>query len=48
MTRLATRKLPAPLGVVLYNNAVGRVSPTVAGAVPITIPVVAITATDGA
>jgi hypothetical protein len=35
------------VGVVLYNNAAGRVTPTVAGAVPITIPVVAITAADG-
>jgi minor extracellular serine protease Vpr len=34
--------------VVLYNNAAGLFSPTVAGAVPITIPVVAITAADGA
>jgi hypothetical protein len=30
------------IGVVLYNNVAGRVSPTVAGAPPITIPVVAI------
>ena len=35
-------------GVVLYNNAAGTVSPTVAGAVQITIPVVAVTAADGA
>ena len=35
-------------GVVLYNNAAGLITPTVAGAVPITIPVVAITAADGA
>ncbi len=34
-------------GVVLYNNAAGRVSPTVAGSPVITIPVVAITAADG-
>ncbi len=34
--------------VVLYNNAPGRVSPTVAGTPAITIPVVAITAADGA
>ena len=34
-------------GVVLYNNAAGRVSPTVAGPEAITIPVVAITAADG-
>jgi minor extracellular serine protease Vpr len=36
------------VGVVLYNNAAGFVNPTVAGATPITIPVVAILATDGA
>lgn len=34
-------------GVVLYNNVAGFISPTVAGAPPITIPVVAITAADG-
>lgn len=34
--------------VVLYNNAAGFVSPTVAGTPAITIPVVAITAADGA
>ena len=34
-------------GVVLYNNAAGRISPTVAGTPAITIPVVAITAADG-
>jgi subtilisin family serine protease len=33
--------------VVLYNNVPGRFSPTVAGAVPITIPVVAISDTEG-
>jgi subtilisin family serine protease len=35
------------IGVVLYNNVAGRVSPTVAGPVPITIPVVAVSDTDG-
>jgi subtilisin family serine protease len=35
-------------GVVLYNNAAGFVSPTVAGTPAITIPVVAVTAVDGA
>ena len=35
------------VGVILYNNAAGRVSPTVVGAPPITIPVVAITQADG-
>lgn len=34
--------------VVLYNNVAGQISPTVAGTPPITIPVVAITAADGA
>jgi minor extracellular serine protease Vpr len=33
--------------VVLYNNAAGRFSPTVAGTTPITIPVVAISDTEG-
>lgn len=35
-------------GVIFYNNVPGTLSPTVAGIVPITIPVVAITATNGA
>jgi len=35
-------------GVVLYNNAAGRISPTVAGTPAITIPVVAVTAAEGA
>lgn len=34
--------------VVLYNNVAGALNPTVAGAPPITIPVVAITAAQGA
>jgi subtilisin family serine protease len=36
------------IGVVLYNNVPGRVSPTVAGTPPITIPVVAVSDTEGA
>jgi minor extracellular serine protease Vpr len=36
------------VGVILYNNTTGFVNPTVAGASPITIPVVAILAADGA
>ncbi len=36
------------VGVVLYNNTTGLVYPTVAGDPPITIPVVAITAAQGA
>jgi hypothetical protein len=35
------------IAIVLYNNAAGRVNPTVVGAAPITIPVVAITRADG-
>jgi subtilisin family serine protease len=35
------------VGVVLYNNTTGYLSPTVAGTPPITIPVVAISAADG-
>ncbi len=35
------------VGVVLYNNTAGRFSPTVAGSPPITIPVVAISDTEG-
>jgi minor extracellular serine protease Vpr len=34
-------------GVVLYNNAAGRVNPTVVGTPAITIPVVSITAVEG-
>ncbi len=36
------------VGVVLYNNTTGRVNPTVVGDPAVTIPVVAITAADGA
>ncbi len=35
------------IGAVLYNNVPGALSPTVTGAVPITIPVVAISGGDG-
>ena len=35
------------IGVVLYNNVAGFVNPTVAGATPITIPVVATSLADG-
>jgi subtilisin family serine protease len=34
-------------GVVLYNNAAGFITPTVVGAVPITIPVVLVSAASG-
>ena len=36
------------VGVVLYNNVPGFISPTVSGTPPITIPVVATTASEGA
>ena len=45
--RPSTPRTPARPRVVLYNNAAGAVAPTVAGAPPITIPVVAITAAQG-
>lgn len=45
--KAANAQAAGAAGVVLYNNAPGRVNPTVAGPVPITIPVVAITAADG-
>jgi len=35
------------IGVVIYNNVAGALTPTVAGPTPITIPVVAISAADG-
>lgn len=41
-------QLAGASAVVLYNNAAGALNPTVAGSPAITIPVVAITATDGA
>ena len=34
-------------GVVLYNNAAGRISPTVAGSPAVAIPVVAVSASEG-
>ena len=40
-------RTPGAAAVVLYNNAAGRVEPTVAGTPAITIPVVAITAAEG-
>ncbi len=36
------------VGVILYNNTTGLFSPTVAGTPPITVPVIAISAADGA
>ncbi|MDP2322088.1 MAG: S8 family serine peptidase [Acidobacteriota bacterium] len=40
-------ELAGALGVVLYNNVAGRVSPTVAGSPAVGIPVVAISDTEG-
>ncbi len=45
--KAANAQAAGAAGVVIYNNAAGRLSITVEGAVPITIPVVAITAADG-
>ena len=36
------------VGVILYNNVAGQLNPSVAGSPPVTIPVVGITAADGA
>ena len=36
------------VGVILYNNSAGQLNPSVAGSPPVTIPVVGITAADGA
>lgn len=46
--KAANAQAAGAAGVVLYNNAPGFINPTVVGPVPITIPVVAITATEGA
>jgi minor extracellular serine protease Vpr len=46
-TKASNAEAAGAIGVVLYNNAAGRVSPTVAGTPAITIPVVAITRADG-
>ncbi|HEY6507607.1 MAG TPA: S8 family serine peptidase [Vicinamibacterales bacterium] len=45
--KAANAQAAGAAGVALYNNAAGRLNITVVGAVPITIPVVAITAVDG-
>jgi minor extracellular serine protease Vpr len=47
-SRPATSRLPVPPQMVLYNNAAGALNATVAGTPPITIPVVGITAAQGA
>jgi subtilisin family serine protease len=46
--KAANAQAAGAVGVVLYNNAAGRISPTVAGAPAIAIPVVSITRADGA
>jgi minor extracellular serine protease Vpr len=46
--KAANAQAAGAAGVVLYNNAPGFINPTVAGPVVITIPVVAITAGEGA
>ncbi len=46
--KAANAQAAGAAGVVLYNNAPGFINPTVVGAVPIVIPVVAITAAEGA
>ena len=43
----ANAQAAGAVAVVLYNNAAGRFNPTVAGSPPITIPVVAISDTEG-
>ncbi|MBI5067120.1 MAG: S8 family serine peptidase [Deltaproteobacteria bacterium] len=45
--KAANAQAAGAAAVVLYNDRTGRVSPTVVGAVPITIPFVAITQADG-
>ena len=47
-TKASNAQAAGAAGVVLYNNAPGFISPTVAGTPPITIPVVAIAAARGA
>jgi len=46
-TKSRNAQLAGAVAVVLYNNVAGRFSPTVAGTPPITIPVVAISDTEG-
>jgi minor extracellular serine protease Vpr len=47
-TKALNAQIAGAAAVVLYNNAAGRFSPTVAGTPAITIPVVAISDTEGA
>jgi minor extracellular serine protease Vpr len=46
-TKASNAQAAGAVAVVLYNNVPGRFSPTVAGTPPITIPVVAISDTEG-
>ena len=46
--KAANAQAAGAAAVVLYNNAAGPLNPTVVGPVPITIPVVAVSAADGA
>ena len=46
--KAANAQTAGAAGAVIYNNVAGRVSISVAGGAPITIPVVSITAADGA
>lgn len=45
--KAANAQAAGAAGVILYNNTVGRINPTVAGATTIAIPVVSITMDDG-
>jgi subtilisin family serine protease len=45
--KAANAQAAGAAGVILYNNAAGRINPTVAGATQINIPVVSITLDDG-
>jgi subtilisin family serine protease len=47
-TKAANAQAAGAIAVVLYNNTTGRISPTVAGTPAITVPVVAISDTEGA
>jgi hypothetical protein len=47
-TKATNAQNAGAVAVVLYNNAAGALNPTVAGSPPVTIPVVAISGTDGA
>ncbi len=46
--KVANAQNAGAIGVVLYNNIPGALNPNAAGAVPVTVPVVGISDTDGA